>query len=124
MRSRAAPACCRAAGSISSRWPPAKWWPPPAPSSATTGTRRAAPGGTVELRKSGAPLLDYTTPPRVWEGLREGVKAIARADLAVGAQRLVFGPEPGLWIESERDLAKIDQMDIARSTLFSAHVMG
>jgi choline dehydrogenase-like flavoprotein len=84
------------------------------------------PGGTVTVRKSGAPVLDYVLPPRVWEALREGVRTLARIDLASGAEWTASGHEPPLLFASERDLARLDgaSFESGRVAVFSAHVMG
>jgi choline dehydrogenase-like flavoprotein len=83
-------------------------------------------GGTVELRKSGAPVLDYTLPPRVWSALREGLRALVKIDLAAGALEVLSGHDPALSFKSEADLKKLDDapFDTNRIAVFSAHVMG
>jgi choline dehydrogenase-like flavoprotein len=83
-------------------------------------------GGTVEVRASGAPVLDYPLPPRIWEALREGCKTLARIDLAAGAQWVATGHDPALIIRGEPDLERIDRapFETGRVTVFSAHVMG
>jgi choline dehydrogenase-like flavoprotein len=83
-------------------------------------------GGSVSVRPSGAPLLDYPLPPRVWEALREGLRALVRIDLAAGALRVDSGHDPPLIFRSERDLAQIDAapFESNRMSVFSAHVMG
>jgi choline dehydrogenase-like flavoprotein len=90
------------------------------------GFHPSEPGGTVEVRKSGAPILDYVIPPRVWEGLREGLRTLCRIDLAAGAEVVFTGHEPGLEIRSEKDLAKLDGAPWRPGSvaIFSAHVMG
>lgn len=83
-------------------------------------------GGTVSVRPSGAPLLDYVVPPRVWEALREGLRALVRIDLAAGALEVSTGHEPPLQFTSEADLSQLDSaaFEVGRIALFSAHVMG
>jgi choline dehydrogenase-like flavoprotein len=83
-------------------------------------------GGTVELRSSGAPVLEYSLPPRIWEGLREGLKTLARIDLAAGAEVVRSGHDPSVEMRSEKDVAKIDDAPFEpnRVLVFSAHVMG
>jgi choline dehydrogenase-like flavoprotein len=83
-------------------------------------------GGTVEVRPSGAPILDYQIPPRIWEALREGLRTLVRIDLAAGAEWVSTSHEPSIRFESEKDLAKIDTalMEPNRLAVFSAHVMG
>jgi len=83
-------------------------------------------GGTVELRPSGAPLLDYPIPPRIWESFREALKTLARIDLAAGCEATWTAHEPAVEIRSEKDLAKLDAAPYEpnRILVFSAHIMG
>jgi choline dehydrogenase-like flavoprotein len=81
-------------------------------------------GGTVTVRPSGAPLLDYVTPPRVREALREGVKWLVRINFAAGAHEVGFGEFPMLMLKSDQDVAMLDGYDMGKQPLFSAHVMG
>jgi choline dehydrogenase-like flavoprotein len=83
-------------------------------------------GGTVAIRASGAPLLDYPKGPRLHEAMREGLRWLARINFAAGATEIVSGgdaPTP-LVLKSERDIAQIDDFPIEKQALFSAHVMG
>jgi choline dehydrogenase-like flavoprotein len=84
------------------------------------------PGGTVEVLPSGAARLDYPIVPRVWEGLREGFRVLARINLAMGAEAVYSSHEPGLEIKSEKDLSQIDsaRWEPGALQVFSAHVMG
>jgi choline dehydrogenase-like flavoprotein len=83
-------------------------------------------GGSVRLRPSGAPVLDYPLGPRHWEAMREALRTLARLDLAAGAERVETGHDPTVVVRSERDLARLDAapMGIGRIGVFSAHVMG
>jgi choline dehydrogenase-like flavoprotein len=81
-------------------------------------------GGTVSVRESGAPLLDYAVPARVRLALREGLKTLARANFAAGAVQVATGEFPQLVLRSDRDISRIESYDAARLPLFSAHVMG
>jgi choline dehydrogenase-like flavoprotein len=83
-------------------------------------------GGTVEVRPSGAPILDYSIPPRIWEAFREGLKTLVKIDLAAGAEWVVTSHEPSLVFKKEADLAQLDtaMMEPNRIAVFSAHVMG
>ncbi|HEX4456912.1 MAG TPA: GMC family oxidoreductase [Polyangia bacterium] len=81
-------------------------------------------GGSVSVRPSGAPLLDYPVPPRILEALRFGLKTLARIDFAAGAEELAIGEAPSLTLRSPADIAQIDRYDMTRMPLFSAHVMG
>ncbi len=83
-------------------------------------------GGTVSLRPSGAPLLDYPIPERIWEALRTGLKTLAKIDLASGAALVRTGHDPAVEIRSQADVDQIDgaPYDVGRIAVFSAHVMG
>jgi choline dehydrogenase-like flavoprotein len=81
-------------------------------------------GGTVTLRESGAPLLDYPVNDRLQEALLAGLRTLARINFAVGAQSIMIGDVPALELRGERDLGQLDGYDLRRQTLFSAHVMG
>ncbi len=93
---------------------------------AIDGFDASEPGGTVIVRDSGAPVLDYELGPRVWEALREGLKQLVRIDLAAGAEWVASGHDPALVFASERDLARIDdaRFESGRIAVFSAHIMG
>jgi choline dehydrogenase-like flavoprotein len=84
------------------------------------------PGGTVTVRDSGAPALDYPIVPRVWEGLREGVRTLVRANLAMGAKAVRTSHDPPVEITREADLGRVDAApwEPGRLALFSAHLMG
>jgi len=83
-------------------------------------------GGTVELRPSGAPLLDYKIPQRIWDAFRFGLKTLARIDLAAGALEVRTMHDPQIVIRNEKDIAQLDDapMEANRIAVFSAHVMG
>ncbi len=83
-------------------------------------------GGTVQVRPSGAPQLDYVLPPRIWEAIRTAVRKLAEIDLAAGAEVVRTGHDPVIEIRSQADLAKLDSAPYAtgRIAVFSAHVMG
>lgn len=83
-------------------------------------------GGTVELRASGAPVLDYPIPPPIWEALREGLRTLVKVDLAAGAEWVASGHDPSLIFKREADLKELDTapMETLKVAVFSAHVMG
>jgi choline dehydrogenase-like flavoprotein len=82
-------------------------------------------GGTVSVRPSGAPLLDYPVLHRIREALRWGLKWLAKINFAAGATDITIGEFPQLVLKGEGDVGKLDDYDmIARQPLFSAHVMG
>jgi choline dehydrogenase-like flavoprotein len=84
------------------------------------------PGGTVELRKSGAPVLDYELPERVWRAMRVASKEMARIQLATGALETRTPHDPPAVVHNEAELALIDRHPYGPNRLgvFSAHVMG
>jgi choline dehydrogenase-like flavoprotein len=83
-------------------------------------------GGTVEVRKSGAPVVDYVIPPRVWEGLRAATKELVKINLAAGAEKVCTPHDPALEITKESQLSLIDDApyETGRMIVFAAHVMG
>jgi choline dehydrogenase-like flavoprotein len=83
-------------------------------------------GGTVSLRDDGRVRIDYPISPALWEALREGNKAMARIQLAAGAERVLSLHDPPVELRSEADLPKLDAAPWApaRLTLYSAHAMG
>lgn len=84
------------------------------------------PGGAVHVRPSGAPLLDYTPAPKVYEAFREATKTMARIHLAAGASQVMTTHNKPIVIKSEKDLKKLDQATFAPGALpsYSAHQMG
>lgn len=83
-------------------------------------------GGTVSLRDDGRVRLDYPISAALWEALREGNKAMARIQLAAGAERVLSLHDPPVELRAERDLAKLDAApwEPMRVALYSAHPMG
>ncbi len=84
------------------------------------------PGGTVKLRASGAPLVEYPIPPRLWEAFRTAHKRLAEVDFAAGAREVTTLHDPPINLTSERDLALLDAApwEPCRVGVFSAHQMG
>ncbi len=58
--------------------------------------------------------------------MREGLRMLARIDLAAGAREVRTGHDPALVLRSERDLAKLERapMEPGRISVYSAHQMG
>ncbi len=83
-------------------------------------------GGTVSLRKDGRARLDYKLRPQHWEALREANKALARIQLAAGADTVWSLHEDPVVLRGEADLAKLDRAPWrpVRVALFTAHQMG
>jgi choline dehydrogenase-like flavoprotein len=88
-----------------------------------------SPGGTVELRDDGSPVLNYPLTDYLRDGMRRAFLSMAEAQFAAGAKR-VFPlthdtPEAGYrsWAEARKAIPELT-LDANRMTLFSAHVMG
>lgn len=83
-------------------------------------------GGTVVVRPSGHPVLDYAIPPRIQEALRESQKRMAQAVFASGALEVHTCHTRAHVMRNPRDIAGVDALsfkplDVGIST---AHVMG
>jgi choline dehydrogenase-like flavoprotein len=93
---------------------------------AIDGFHESEQGGTVEVRPSGAPILDYPLPPRIWDAFRVALKTLAKIDLAAGALEVISFFDPPVVIRSEKDLALLDSAPLEpnKVAVFSAHVMG
>jgi choline dehydrogenase-like flavoprotein len=83
-------------------------------------------GGTVSIRTDGRVRIDYEIRPEVWEALREGNKALARVQLAAGADVVRSFHENPVVMRSEADVALLDRApwEPLRVAVFSAHAMG
>lgn len=87
-------------------------------------------GGTVEVRKSGAPIVDYVIPERVFEGLREATKTLVRINLAAGAERVQTPHDPMIIFEKGTTDAQLEKRlaeakwETGRMAVFAAHIMG
>ena len=83
-------------------------------------------GGSVSLRGDGRIRLDYEIRPEVWEALREGNKALARVQLAAGAEVVRSFHESPVVMRREADVALLDRApwEPLRVSVFSAHAMG
>jgi choline dehydrogenase-like flavoprotein len=83
-------------------------------------------GGTVSLRSDGRVRIDYPFRPEIWEALREGNKALARAQFAAGASAVYSLHEGPVVMRGEADVALLDRApwEPLRVSVFSAHPMG
>lgn len=88
-----------------------------------------SPGGVVELRDDGSPVLDYRLTDYLRDGLRRAFLSMAECQFAAGARR-VFPfhhdrPPAGYrsWREAREGIRDLP-IEALRLTLFSAHVMG
>jgi choline dehydrogenase-like flavoprotein len=84
------------------------------------------PGGTVRLRPSGAPLLDYPIVPRLWEAFRTGQKRLAEIAFASGAREVTTLHDPAITLTSPKDIERLDHApwEPCRVGVFTAHQMG
>jgi choline dehydrogenase-like flavoprotein len=84
-------------------------------------------GGRVELRGDGTPLLDYPMTPYLWEGARRALLAMAEIQFAAGAITvfpLHESARPYRSLQTARAAIASLPMDILRTRVVSAHVMG
>lgn len=84
------------------------------------------PSGTVTVSKSGRPLIAYDHRENHKARLRQAVKEAAKVYLAAGATAVEASALPGIAIETEKDLPKVDALDFAPASaaLISAHQQG
>jgi choline dehydrogenase-like flavoprotein len=84
-------------------------------------------GGTIELRKDGSPVLDYPLTPALWDGARRAYLSMAELQFAAGARWVLPSHSDARvyasWAEAKREIAALP-MQILRTAVFSAHVMG
>lgn len=84
------------------------------------------PGGTVKLRPSGAPLLDYPIPLRLWEAFRTAQRRLVEINLASGAKEVTTLHDPPITVTGENSLDLLDAApwEPCRVGIFTAHQMG
>ncbi|WP_422776579.1 GMC family oxidoreductase N-terminal domain-containing protein [Pseudomonas mediterranea] len=86
-----------------------------------------SPGGSVELRSDGTPVLDYHVSPYAWDGLRRAFHSMAEIQFAGGARAVMPLHSDARYVKSLAEARTlIDWLDLAlyRTRLGSAHVMG
>ncbi len=90
------------------------------------GFHDSAPGGTVSLRPSGAPILDYPITPALWESFRFSQKRLAEAQFKSGARRVMTLHDPPLFLDRPEDTGAIDALrwETGALSVFTAHQMG
>ena len=83
-------------------------------------------GGTVSLRPDGRVRVDYAIGPAMAEAFRDGMKTMARIQLAAGARKVVSFHVDAVVIEREADVAKLDHARYGNleHSIFTAHQMG
>jgi choline dehydrogenase-like flavoprotein len=86
-----------------------------------------SPGGTVELKSDETPLLDYQITPYLWEGARRALDMMAQIQFAAGATSVLPLHEsavPYQTVDAARAAIAVLPMEILRTRVASAHVMG
>ncbi len=91
------------------------------------GFHEASPGGAVQLRDDGTPVLDYPLNDYLFEGMRRALLAMAEIQFAAGARSVIPVHEAGLrWsnlAEARAGIATLPLQPLALRVV-SAHVMG
>ncbi len=86
-----------------------------------------SPGGSVELRGDGTPVLDYQLSPYAWDGLRRAFHSMAEIQFAGGAKEVMPLHSDARYVKSlaeARTLIDGLSLELYRTRLGSAHVMG
>jgi choline dehydrogenase-like flavoprotein len=91
------------------------------------GFHRESPGGNVELRSDGTPVLDYPLNDYLWDGARRALATMAEIQFAAGA-KAVMPVRPAAasyanWREAEEAIGGL-RLGPQAATVVSAHVMG
>lgn len=91
------------------------------------GFNENSPGGTVSIRRDGAPVLDYPISDFVWDGVKRALLSMAEIQFASGAQFVVPAHEKAArytsWAAAKKGIAELEyKTHITR--VVSAHVMG
>jgi choline dehydrogenase-like flavoprotein len=83
-------------------------------------------GGRVSLKAGGGPKVDYPYSEPLRDSFRESMKAMARIQLAAGANAVMTLHSDSIVIKREADLALIDQAPLGPglNAAFTAHQMG
>lgn len=86
-----------------------------------------SPGGEVQLRSDGSPVLDYPLSPYTWDGLHRAFHSMAEIQFAAGAQQVMPLHRDARYVTSLAQATQmIDALRLERfhTRLGSAHVMG
>ena len=86
-----------------------------------------SPGGSVELRSDGSAVLDYRLTAYGWEGLRRAFHSMAEVQFAAGASAVMpLHSDARMYtnLRETRDLIDSLSLELYRTRLASAHVMG
>lgn len=86
-----------------------------------------APGGEVQLRSDGSPVLDYPLTPTLMDGVRRAFLAMAEIQFAAGAREVQPLHEQASpykrWAEAKAAINALDYRPMS-TRVVSAHVMG
>lgn len=86
-----------------------------------------SPGGSVELRADGSPVLDYSVTPYSWDGLRRAFHSMAEIQFAAGASAVMPLHSDARYLKTlgeTREHINNLSLERYRTRLASAHVMG
>ena len=86
-----------------------------------------SPGGSVELRGDGTPVLDYQVSAYAWDGLRRAYHTMAEIQFAAGAKSVLPLHADADYVNTlakARELIDELSLELYRTRLGSAHVMG
>ena len=86
-----------------------------------------SPGGAVELRGDGTPVLDYQVSPYAWDGLRRAFHSMAEIQFAAGAKSVKPLHHDARFVNNLAEARSVIDglsLELHRTTLGSAHVMG
>ena len=86
-----------------------------------------SPGGNVELRSDGSPVLDYSVTPYSWDGLKRAFHSMAEIQFAAGASTVMPLHSDARYLKTlgeTREHINNLSLERYRTRLASAHVMG
>ncbi|WP_300724634.1 GMC family oxidoreductase [Pseudomonas sp.] len=86
-----------------------------------------SPGGNVELRSDGSPVLDYRLTPYAWEALKRAFHSMAEIQFAAGASAVMPLHSDARYLSNlKQTREQIERLSLQtyRTRLASAHVMG
>jgi choline dehydrogenase-like flavoprotein len=91
------------------------------------GFHEQSPGGKVQLRSDGSPVLDYPLTPFVMDGARRALLSMAEIQFAAGARQVLPVHELArpytAWSDAQKAIASLPMQPLLTKVV-SAHVMG
>lgn len=91
------------------------------------GFHEQSPGGVVTVNGEGSPVLDYPMTGYLWDGARRALLAMVEIQFAAGARSVLPLHEDAVpytsWAQARAAIQRLP-MEILRTRLVSAHVMG